>query len=70
MAKVSETYSKWKSIGEGLVAIVLGRSFGLFWAGSSDTGLPTPDGLLFLVGSLATIDAMVSRKSPVEKIYL
>ena len=24
MAKVSETYSKWKSIGEGLVAIVLG----------------------------------------------
>ena len=24
MGKVSETYSKWKSIGEGLVAIVLG----------------------------------------------
>ena len=26
MPKLSETYSKWKSIGEGLLAIVLGAS--------------------------------------------
>lgn len=67
MAKVSETYSKWKSIGEGLVAIVLGLLLVCFGQVVPITGLPTSDGLLFLVGSVATIDAMVSRKVPERK---
>ena len=47
MPKFSETYSKWKSIGEGL-AIVLGASLDPIWTSYSENGIPVADGLLSL----------------------
>ena len=60
MPKLSETYSKWKSIGEGLLAIVLGLLLIRFGQVIPRNGVPVADGLLFLVSSLALVDSLVS----------
>ena len=64
MPKFSETYSKWRSLGEGMLAIILGLLLICFWADCTETWLSTLDGLFFFVGCLAFIDTMVSGKVP------
>ena len=64
MPKFSETYSKWRSLGEGALAIILGLLLICFGQIVPRLGYQLLMGYFFLVSSLAFIDTMVSGKVP------